>query len=202
MPYQRIPTSHVPDPVVRAILHRADLLLGDVYTMCCKQPLKRTKAGGCQFSALLVLLCIIDALASHVYPPTKSMPQKPGIQGKRFKKLIRDKLHWPAGGIGIAQAASILWKECRNPLTHATGLDEKAHHKYSGLDEPVAGMWGDVKPERMRNVDQRKTWPDNWPILSLDRAVLREATGKPARLKLTIVALYWSVKRLVQEFAK
>jgi hypothetical protein len=201
MPYQRISWAHIADPKLKAIIHRSDLLLGDVYTMCCKHPLKRTNAGGCQFAVALVLLCIIDALAGCVYPAS-NFSHKKGVQEKRFKKLIREKVHWASGGMKVAQAASILWKEYRNPLTHAAGLDEKAQHKHAGLDEPVVGIWGDVKPQRIGNVDRRKTWPDSWPILSPDRGVLRTATGKPARLKLTGVALYWAVKHLVRDLAK
>lgn len=202
MPYQRILFEHIADPNVKAIVHRADLLLGDVYTMCCKHPLKMTNAGGCQFSAALVLLCIIDALAAYVYPPTKAMLKKKGVQEERFKKLIREQLHWPSGGVDVVQAAAILWDECRNPLTHAAGLDDRARHRHAGLDEPVVGIWGDVKPKRISNVDRRKSWPDSWPILSPDRGVLRSATGRPARLKLTVVALYWSVKKLVRDLSK
>lgn len=202
MPYQRIQWAHITDPNVKAIIHRADLLLGDVYTMCCKHPLKKTNAGGCQFSAVLVLLCIIDALATYVYPATKSMQKRKGVQEKRFKKLIREQLYWPASSMNKAQAASVLWKEFRNPLTHATGLDEIAQHKRSGLDEPVAGIWGDVQPQRISQVDRRKSWPDSWPILAPDRRTLRAATGKPARLALTVAALYWSVKKLVRDLAK
>lgn len=201
MPYQRIHWSHIADPEKKAIIHRADLLLGDVYTMCCKHPLKKTKAGGCNFSAALILVCIIDALATYVYPPTKRMPRQRGVQEKRFKKLIRDKLHWHPDWIKIEHFSSFLWDECRNPLTHAAGLDVSSRHKNSGLDEPVVGFWDDVKPQRIAAVDRRKTWPKSWPIISPDRGLVRTATGKPARLKLTIVALYWAVKKLIRDLA-
>lgn len=108
MPYQRILWSHIADPEKRAIIHRADLLLGDVYTMCCKHPLKKTKAGGCNFSAALILVCIIDALATYVYPPTKRMPRQRGAQEKRFKQLIRDKLPWHPDWIKIEHFSSFL----------------------------------------------------------------------------------------------
>jgi hypothetical protein len=201
MPYQRISWSHIADPEKKAIIHRADLLLGDVYTMCCKHPLKRTKAGGCNFSAVLVLVCIIDALAGHVYTPTKCMPERRGVQGRRFKKLIKDKLHWHSSWIRVDQFSSFLWNECRNPLTHAAGLDKNSQHKHMGLDEPVVGFWGDITPQKIAAVDRRKTWPESWPILSPDPRLLRTKTGKPARLQLTIVALYWAVKKLTRDLA-
>lgn len=202
MPYQRIPSAHIADPQKRAIIHRADLLLGDVYTMCCKHPLDRTKAGGCNFSAALVLVCIIDALATYVYAPTKALPQKRGVQEERFKRLIQEQLFWYPEWKSAAEFASFLWNECRNPLAHAAGLDGRSRHKDKGFDEPVVGFWGEVKPQKIANVDRRKTWPKSWPILSPDRRVVRTATGKPARLKLTIVALYWAVKKLVLDLAK
>lgn len=193
MPYERIPTAHISDPLVRELFARADDFLADTYSMLSSRSLKRTKGGGCNLTATLVLLCILDATAKYVYP------RKPkNSQRKRITKLIVDKLPWgpeSAGWMRKEDAAALLYLEFRNPLTHALGRDKRSPYRRSGFVEPTVGVWGSVLPKRMGSIDARKKWPERWPVLS----VLSDASG--TRDKLTVVALYWAVKSMVASLA-
>jgi len=67
MPYTHLSYGHIQDRRTRELFQRASDLLADVYTMLSSRPLERTKGGGCNLAATLVLLCIVDAVATHIY---------------------------------------------------------------------------------------------------------------------------------------
>src|SRR5689334_22741312 len=124
MPYTRIKTAHIADANTKEMFDRANDYLADVYSMLSSRPLMRTKGGGCNLTATLVLLCIIDALATHVWPKTPSSGK--GAQGIRFAELITAKLHWgpiSAGWMPKHEAGELLYLACRNTLTHELGRD-------------------------------------------------------------------------------
>jgi hypothetical protein len=54
---------------------------------------------------------------------------------------------------------------------------------------------GNVAPNRITAADARKRWPAKWPVLGL------MSDGEGTRHKLAVVALYWTVKRMVIELA-
>ena len=196
MPYAAISVEHIADSRTRLLFARANDYLADVYTMLSSRPLHRTKGGGCNLTATLVLLCVVDALATHVYPK-KPISGKYN-QWKRFKTLIVDRLPWGKDAtrwMNKEDAANLLYIEFRNTLTHALGEDAPSEFRESGFVEPTVGIWGKVRPKHIGKIDARKTWPDNWPVLD----VLTD--GRGTRNKLTVVALYWAIKTMVGEMA-
>ena len=197
VPYTRIATAHIVDADLRGLFERANDYLADVYSMLSSRPLKRTKGGGCNLTATLVLLCIVDALATHVWPKTPATGK--GAQGIRFKHLVIDKLPWgpaSAGWMDKNDAAELLYLECRNTLTHELGRDRARSFVKLGFVEPTVGVWGNVRPKnRIGTVDARTSWPDKWPIVS----VLTDSRG--TRYKVTVVALYWAVKAMVRSMS-
>lgn len=197
VPYARIATAHITDADLRGLFERANDYLADVYSMLSSRPLKRTKGGGCNLTATLVLLCIVDSLATHVWP--KTPVGNKGAQGTRFKTLLVQKLRWgpaSAGWMDKSDAAELLYLECRNTLTHELGRDTAKSFLNLGFVEPTVGVWGNVRPKnRIGSVDSRKSWPDKWPIVS----VLTDSKG--TRYKVTVVALYWAVKDMVSNMA-
>jgi len=197
VPYTRIATAHIVDADLRGLFERSNDYLADVYSMLSSRPLKRTKGGGCNLTATLVLLCIVDALATHVWPKTPATGK--GAQGIRFKDLVVDKLPWgsaSAGWMDKNDAAELLYLECRNTLTHELGRDRTRSFVKLGFVEPTVGVWGNVRPKnRIGTVDARTSWPDKWPIVS----VLTDSRG--TRYKVTVVALYWAVKAMVRSMS-
>ena len=65
MPYRPVNYQDIPDHHLKEVFARADLLLKDVYGMF-KLPPKLKGAGSGDWA--LVLVCIIDGIARHVYP--------------------------------------------------------------------------------------------------------------------------------------
>jgi hypothetical protein len=196
MPYERIPTAHIAAAGLRELFERADAYLADVYTMCSGHQLKRTKGGACLYPSTLVLLCVVDAMATYVWP--RKPTGRRGDQERRLVTLMEEKLlPWPkvAGWTPMPDAAHILYIEMRNTLTHELGRDKASVFRQSGYAEPTIGFWGPVRPTRMSFVDACKKWPETWPILG----PLQD--GRGTRDKLTVVALYWAVKRMVKEMA-
>jgi hypothetical protein len=197
MPYARIAVAHIADARTRDLFRRADDFLADVYTMLSSRPLARTKGGGCNLTATLVLLCIVDAIATYVYPKVPVDGEK-DAQKRRFTRLLRDKLPWGPpkhGWVPKTVAAAVFYLEHRNTLTHALGTDRPSKHRGSGWVEPTAGIWGDIRPQRIGVVDARKSWPEEWPALR----VLTD--GKGTRHKVTVAGLYWAVKKMVADLA-
>ena len=117
--------------------------------------------------------------------------KKKAMQKKRFCTLIIDKLEWRPGWMDKKKAADLLYIDFRNPLTHDLGKDPRPG--FEGLKEPTLGIWGNVKPKRVAAVDARKKWRDDWATLE----IITDAQGK--RYKLTVIALYWGVKKIVKD---
>lgn len=207
MPYRRITLTRTVSKRERKILDHADMMLSDVYSMLELHPRPLGTVGGCNFSALLVLVCLLDALAAHIYHPTRSFRHKrrPGVQFKRMERMILDLMPWHVSwSTPDKQAfAHIVYHEFRNPMAHEAGRDPKKRIKLRprGWEESVVTMWGDVKPVNIDEVDGWATWPAGWPILEPDRTLVRSEAGKPFRYQLTVVALYWAVKDLLRQFA-
>ncbi|MEN8130520.1 MAG: hypothetical protein ABFS45_10080 [Pseudomonadota bacterium] len=148
--------------------------------------------GGGNFSATLVLLCVIDGLAQWRWSTEG--------QEQRFKRLIRCRLPWGPEGKGKwvdkGNAADQLYTEFRNPLVHELAKDTKASSRPAGYTEPVIGRWGSI-PDELHNIekiDVLDEWNKNWPILTESADV----QGNP-RYKLTVPALYWAVKRMAND---
>lgn len=119
------------------------MLLGDVYSMFYL-PLKRRRVnGGCNFPIALTLLCVINGLSTFFYPTAATVR----IQEKRFKKPIRDRLHWgprSKGWIAKDDAAALLYFAFRNSLVHEPAQDKPLRTRKKGFGEPIAGKWGAV----------------------------------------------------------
>ena len=189
MGYRWIKSASTKHPVIREVVHRANIYLRDVYGML--QLTKRKSGGEYDFSIVLVLLCVIDGIARDIYPTRVVRNQQ-----KRFRKLICEKMYWGPqtnGWIDKAAAANLLYLEFRNPLVHELGQDRVSKARKQGFDEPVIGKWGPIEM-RNRNIDRIDSlnrWSNNWPT------IYEVPYGRGTRVKLCNAALYWSVKRMV-----
>ena len=198
MAYTHIDFTSFEDRTLRKVFRHADMYLRDAYGMFRALPPADGDGGVGNFSIILVLLCVIDGLATEVWPGSDQV-KKPK---QRFKKLIRCKLHWGTEGkekwVDKGNAAVRLYAEFRNPLVHELGKDKSGTSHPEEYGEPVIGKWGNV-PEDLRDIakiDALEEWNDAWPILSLTK----DGSGKPA-YKLAAAGLYWAVKRLALDLA-
>ena len=192
MAYTPISYSHIKDDFLREeVFRRTNMFLSDVHTMLWTNP--PPNAGGCGWASVLVLLCVIDGMATYVYP-TEAGVRK---QEKRFTRLIREKLYWGNNALWFdkANAASLLYKEVRNPLVHEVALDNPAKARPRGYGETAIGKWAGIPEQDIACIEGMVTWNDNWPILG------PEKFNGGQRLKLGAVALYWATRRLVTELA-
>ncbi len=194
MPYCHLKWKTIQDPSKKSIFEHTDMYLSDTYGMLRTLPPSDGDGGGGNFSATLVLLCVIDGLAKWRYPNVDNK------DGKRFKKLIRDELPWGLVGKGKwvdkGNAADQLYTEFRNPLVHELAKDTKASSRPSGYSEPVIGKWGSIPKEYhdIVKIDALSKWDEGWPIL----AESTDRKGNP-RYKLTVPALYWAVKNMANK---
>jgi hypothetical protein len=193
MSYRPIRYEHISDPETKLLFHRAERYISDAYSMFYL-PFKGNRVGGnCDFMIVLALLCAVDGVATHIYPTnTKIHKQFP-----RFKKLLREKLHWgPMNGNWVERnrAIKLLYVEFRNLLVHELGDDRR--FRRDDIGETTIGRWGHI-PLDMRTIDRidrLKVWNDAWPTIYIKR------DAKPT-IKLNAAALYWSVKRMVADLA-
>lgn len=180
----------------------------------------RSKPGGCNMSALLVLVCLLDALAAHIYHPSRSIREhfhykvkkkgRPGAQFRRIEKLILRNMEWPdSWELDKAKFIEHLYFELRNPLVHEAGRDPKKKKKNRrvrarprGWEECMVTMWGKVEPVNIDEVDGWQSWPEKWPIMEPYKGTVRSKTGKPFHYALTVVALYWAVKDIARQLSR
>lgn len=199
MPYKHIDATQITHPIVKQAIERADMYLHDVYGMFSLPGADLEKSGGCNFSIALVLLCVIDGVSREIYPTR--MVKDPD---KRFKKLIRDKLYWPINPkntlwIDKADAANQLYLEVRNPLVHELARDKMTSARKKGHNEPIIGKWGEIDKEyrNIESIDAMTVWNNKWPTMYEKKS----GDGRPC-MKLCVAALYWSVKRMLDDLVK
>jgi hypothetical protein len=195
MSYRPIEYGHISDEKTKMVFHRADLYLGDVYSMF-NVPRKGPRRGGaCNYAIVLTLMCVIDGIAGDIYPKRSVI----GKDENRFKALVWEKLFWgkSARWLDKRVAAKELYLGFRNPLVHELGRDRPLKKK-NDLLEPVVGPWGRV-PDHLRNIDRidrLKAWDEAWPIMAI------EARDGGHAIKLVYSGLYWAVKQMVATLAK
>lgn len=112
MPYSHLKWDTIQEPIRQRVFQHTDMYLFDIYGMLRTLPPSDKDGGGGNFSATLVLLCVIDGLAEWRWPTVR--------QEQRFKRLIRCRLPWGPEGKGKwvdkGNAADQLYTEFRNPL--------------------------------------------------------------------------------------
>jgi hypothetical protein len=166
------------------------MLLHDLYSFFRMPPSEHEGAGN--FSILLVLLYIIDGISVFIYRTPKVDDQE-----TRFKKLVRDRLHWGStdnGWVEKGLAAKQMYLELRNPLVHELGADKVTSARNAGFLEPRISKWGNIDSDShdIDLIEKLSSWNDHWPILkvcTIDRGSYIKVNG---------AALYWAVKNMIE----
>ena len=195
MGYRNIAYGHITHPVLNKVFRHADAFLYDCYGMFQLPVTGRAEGGACNFSIVLILLCVIDGIATEVYPTGRIKDQK-----KRFKKVIRDKLCWgPVDRTWIdkSEAANLLYLEYRNPLVHELGREKASRVRRRYFVEPIVSKWDRIPAAQqdIDYVDSMEEWDDRWPTLHV------QSSGGKEQMRLCAASLYWSVKQMVKELA-
>ncbi len=193
MPYREIDYGHITHPKLKKVLLHTNMLLKDLYGAFKLPKDNNSGEGSGNFAITLVLLCIIDGISVNIYP-TKEVKN----QEKRFKKLIREKLHWGTtknGWLDKGTAAKQLYLEIRNPLVHELGANKVTSARITGHLEPRIGKWGSIDKDYhdIDLIEELETWNEKWPTLT----VVSGENG--SYIKFSAAALYWSVKHMVIE---
>src|SRR5262245_43338146 len=91
MVYAHLDYLQIQSSTLRKPFERADLYLHDTYGMFPGLPVAGSDGTGAgNFGITLILLCVIDGLASAVWPRRSVVTD----QETRFKQLVRHKLPW------------------------------------------------------------------------------------------------------------
>lgn len=200
MPYTPLNYHSVRDPELKEVFEHADKYLYDVYGMFRRLPPEDGDGGKGQFSIVLVLLCVIDGLATDVWPGKAHMSN----QNQRFKHLLRKRLHWGPEGQGKwarkDTATTELYVSMRNPMVHQLAANTGESPPRIKYTEPVIGKWGpNIIPPEMRDIakiDALSDWNDAWPIMFEEPN--HDGTS---RFRLVAAGLYWAIKKLANELA-
>jgi len=192
-----IPTDHIRDRELRRALTHASVLLADVYTMLGAEPTQGSNGGTCNFSIGLVLACIIDGLATEIWPIE---PVKSGGQLKRMEALLL-RLPWGSkadGWITRIEAAKVLYHEVRNPLVHNLGADMRWRGRRRGfLDAAIVLGMRDRKRVSPDELEALAKWDPKWPVVWAKK----KTEPGPPRFVVSAPALYWHVKWLAINLA-
>lgn len=193
MPFHAIECDQIRNREMRRVFQHASGYLGDVYTLMHADPAPERSGAG-NFSIALVLSCVIDGLATEIYPI------KPvGDQQERMRVLL-ERMPWGSkaqGWVGREEAARVLYLDIRNPLAHNLAADTSPNVRRPGYADPALVMrMKDWARPSARELEARSEWPNKrWPVMWAEHA-----HGK-RRIVVSDLALYWHVKRLAADLA-
>jgi hypothetical protein len=172
-------------------------LLADVYTMLSVDPPSESHGGRCNFSIGLVLACLIDGLATEIWP---IVPAGGDNQLKRMAVLIA-RLPWGHkrdGWITKHDAARVLYHEVRNPLVHNLGANTHWRGRPRGfLDAAIVLETRGRRRLKANEIDGLTDWNPRWPVIWAKQ----KTEPGPRRFVVSAPALYWHTKWLVSDLA-
>lgn len=195
MAYSHIPTDHIADRDLKRVADHASMLLADVYTMLGTNPSTGANGGRCNFSIGLVLSCIIDGLATEIWP---IQPTDGENQFDRMK-LLMDRMPWGRkadGWITRVEAAKVVYHEIRNPLVHNLGANTRWRGRRTGFSD--AAIVIQTRERDFSSPDQLEHI-SSWPAKSPAIWVQKKNSHGPARFVVSAPAFYWHVKRLTND---
>lgn len=190
MGYSHISRSHIPDRELRRALAHASALLADVYTMLGAEPIAGTNGGRCNFSIGLVLACILDGLATEVWPIEPVDDQYKRMEALVLRLTLGRKADGWLTPIGTAK---VLYHEVRNPLVHQLGADTRWRGRRRGfLDAAIVLHLRDRSTPTPDELETMAEWNPKWPVVWAKEA----SEPGPRRFVVSAPALFWHVKRL------
>ena len=193
MPFHAIQCDGIRNREMRRIFQHASGYLGDVYTLIHADPTPENSGAG-NFSIALILSCVIDGLATEIYPIEPA-----GDQQERMRVLL-ERMQWGTkaqGWVAREEAARVLYLDIRNPLAHNLAADTSPSVRRPGYADPALVMrMKDWARPSAPELEERSDWPDKrWPVMWAEHA-----HGK-RRIVVSDLALYWHVKRLATDLA-
>lgn len=200
MPYQNLKFEGIQPRTLWQTFNHIDGMLADLYVFYRITDKQREthRFGSGKFTTTLVLCCLLDALATDVWPLRNAYKEKQNKQNQTdtLKKLLKDWFPYEdgLGWVPKADAIKTLIEDLRNPIVHAAGRDDPKKRQ-SALSEPVIWDWNPVpKSHRIDDVLFRDSWPTDWPLLKFDKN-----GPKKRRHGLCNIAFFWAVWRLASK---
>jgi hypothetical protein len=151
---------------------QVDMQFADAKTML-QLPASAELDAGCNLALANLLFALISGASVMFYRADLAYFKKYGAAGKRFMAVLREHYPWqPDDALASAEAAKLLYKFARNPLTHSFGVG-KAAELFPGA--PQAG--------------EQAVWLAKGPLdVQKAEEVMRGDTPRPPGLAPTIRA--------------
>jgi hypothetical protein len=187
MAYQPLRLDPATPSAVRQLIDRLESLsFADVHTMLrLPVPNYRLRAG-CNFAITHVLTTAIGGLSTTLY-------RKGQKDGELFMGLLKDYYPWhlePHQDVSPAEAARIIYKVIRNPLTHELGLDLR--NKSKAVTVKIKRC---VRPDKKRGLTEK--WIEQLEAGTRPR-ISQAIIVRPDAQVLLVEALYWGIRRMVE----
>ena len=192
MAYQSLNLDPSTPPRVKRLIRKLEKQsFKDVHTML-RLPIPNYRLNtGCHLAIAHVLLAAVGGISTTLYRRGKR-------DNQRFKGLLKDYYPWhlePKQYVSNSEAARIIYKVFRNPLTHDLGLDLRGRSR--GIKVKVKrierhnqrGGWTEKRIERLEKDSQR---PNMSPAV----------TVKSHKKVLLVEALYWGLRRMVEAMTR
>jgi hypothetical protein len=189
-----VPFKDLEDAEIRRVFQHANNYLADVFTMLGANPSPKSNAGKCNFSMALVLSCVLDGLATEIFP---ILPR--GNVEERISRLL-ERVDWGKesdGWVLRSHASEMLYQDIRGPLVHHLAAENSPPLRRPGYSDPaIVREMIDGTVLTPDQVDAVQEWNPKWPIMWA-----RTDDAEPHRLVLSTTALYWHVKHLTLDLA-
>lgn len=197
MPYQNLKVEGIQPRTLWQTFNHIDGMLADLYAFyrITEKQRERHRLGSGKFTTTLVLCCLLDALATDIWPRRNAHKEKQKKQNQTATliKLLEDWFPYDEGPDWVPKSDAIktLIEDLRNPFVHTAGRDDPKK-RHSALSEPVIWDWYPVpKTHGIDKVLFRASWPEDWPLLKYDKK-----GPKKRRHGLCNLALFWAVRRV------
>jgi len=196
MAYIPLQLSPVTPPIVAQFVYGAieKYYFMDVHAML-RLPLPEQGINAGQNSAAAqVLLAVISAVSATLFDTE-------GLSGELFKGLVEKYFPWdkePDLEVSRAEAADVIYKVFRNPLTHSAGLMTAERNKRRFLNEDRYK----ILLKRVLPGDMTTGHPEVW-IEQLERSASRPGFGPTLVIEkhkrtLFVEGLYWGCRQMIQ----
>jgi hypothetical protein len=136
---------------------------------------------GCNLATASVLFNLIAGLSVCVYRASPRVIRNHPPAGDHFRGVLEQYFPWQGDPVPGPEAARVMWKYSRNPLSHALGLDRTTAPTMFIGKKPLS-------ERKIHDLEDSVTRPQ-WARAAVTR--------QGADYRISVIGLYWGIHRML-----